>query len=103
MDPRCVGKTWPDYFETLLSVAAAVPGSIPVLTVDGPTASGKGTLASAVARALGYRYLDSGGVYRAAAVAALEAGIDARTRRRSPRWRAASISTSKPTARSWPA
>jgi 3-phosphoshikimate 1-carboxyvinyltransferase len=77
MDPRCVGKTWPDYFEALFSVASAARASIPVLAIDGPTASGKGTLASAVARSLGYRYLDSGALYRAAAVAALEAKFDA--------------------------
>ena len=77
LDPRCVGKTWPDYFEALFSVATASREAIPVLAIDGPTASGKGTLASAVAAALGYRLLDSGAVYRAAAVAALDAGITA--------------------------
>jgi 3-phosphoshikimate 1-carboxyvinyltransferase len=77
LDPRCVGKTWPDYFETLFSVASSPGDAIPVLAVDGPTASGKGTLAGAVAAALGYRYLDSGALYRATAIAALEAGIDA--------------------------
>ncbi|HZV92228.1 MAG TPA: bifunctional 3-phosphoshikimate 1-carboxyvinyltransferase/cytidylate kinase [Caldimonas sp.] len=75
VDPRCVGKTWPDYFEALFSMAQADRDSIPVLTIDGPTASGKGTLASAVAQALGYRYLDSGALYRATAIAALEAGV----------------------------
>ena len=77
LDPRCVGKTWPDYFEALFSVATASREAIPVLAIDGPTASGKGTLASAVAAALGYRLLDSGAVYRAAAKAALDTGIDA--------------------------
>jgi len=76
-DPRCVGKTWPDYFEALFSITSAVPGEIPVLTIDGPTASGKGTLASAVAAELGYILLDSGAVYRAVAIAALQAGVDA--------------------------
>ena len=74
-DPRCVAKTWPDYFETLFSVAVPAPGAIPVLTIDGPTASGKGTLASAVAAELGYVLLDSGAVYRAVAIAALQAGV----------------------------
>ncbi len=76
-DPRCVAKTWPDYFEALFAVASAVPDEIPVLTIDGPTASGKGTLASAVAAELGYVLLDSGAVYRAVAIAALQAGVDA--------------------------
>ena len=77
LDPRCVGKTWPDYFEALFSVARATREAVPVLAIDGPTASGKGTLASAVAAALGYRLLDSGAVYRATAIAALAAGISA--------------------------
>jgi 3-phosphoshikimate 1-carboxyvinyltransferase len=77
VDPRCVAKTWPDYFETLFGVARAEPSAIPVLTIDGPTASGKGTLASAVADALGYVLLDSGAVYRATAIAALQAGVAA--------------------------
>ncbi len=77
VDPRCVGKTFPDYFETLFGVVEAAPDAIPVLTVDGPTASGKGTLASSVARALGYHYLDSGALYRATALMARRAGVAA--------------------------
>jgi 3-phosphoshikimate 1-carboxyvinyltransferase len=77
LDPRCVAKTWPDYFEALFGVVQAGPATIPVLTIDGPTASGKGTLASAVADALGYVLLDSGAVYRATAIAALQAGVAA--------------------------
>ena len=76
-DPRCVGKTFPDYFETLFAVAAADAAHVPVLTVDGPTASGKGTLASELAAALGYHFLDSGALYRATAYAAMQAGIGA--------------------------
>ncbi len=75
LDPRCVGKTFPDYFETLFSVARTDIASIPVITIDGPTASGKGTLASAVAQALGYHFLDSGALYRATALAAMQAGV----------------------------
>jgi len=51
-------------------------GSVPVITIDGPTASGKGTIAERVARALGFRYLDSGALYRLVAWRALERGID---------------------------
>jgi 3-phosphoshikimate 1-carboxyvinyltransferase len=43
--------------------------------VDGPTASGKGTLASLVAQKLGYHYLDSGALYRITALAAVRAGL----------------------------
>jgi 3-phosphoshikimate 1-carboxyvinyltransferase len=77
LDPQCVAKTFPDYFETLFSVTAARLQDIPVITVDGPTASGKGTLASAVAKALGYHFLDSGAVYRATALAAMRIGARA--------------------------
>ena len=73
-DPKCVGKTFPDYFETLFAVTQAAQ-AVPVICVDGPTASGKGTLASRVAQALGYHYLDSGALYRATACAALRAGL----------------------------
>jgi cytidylate kinase len=43
----------------------------PVITIDGPTASGKGTIAQRVAAWLGYRYLDSGALYRLLAMSAL--------------------------------
>jgi len=75
LDPKCVAKTFPDYFEALFSVAQAVPGKTPVICVDGPTASGKGTLAACLAQALGYHLLDSGALYRVTALAALRAGL----------------------------
>jgi 3-phosphoshikimate 1-carboxyvinyltransferase len=74
-DPGCVAKTFPDYFEALFSVVQARAHSVPVICVDGPTASGKGTLASQVAARLGYHYLDSGALYRIAALAAIRAGL----------------------------
>ena len=74
-DPRCVAKTFPDYFETLFSVSRTSIPHIPVICVDGPTASGKGTLASEVARRLGYHYLDSGALYRITGLAATRAGL----------------------------
>ena len=48
---------------------------VPVIAVDGPAASGKGTIAAGVARALGFQLLDSGSLYRLVALKALEAGI----------------------------
>jgi 3-phosphoshikimate 1-carboxyvinyltransferase len=74
-DPKCVAKTFPDYFEALFSVSHANTQDIPVICIDGPTASGKGTLASRVAQSLGYHYLDSGALYRVTAYAALKAGL----------------------------
>lgn len=47
----------------------------PVITIDGPSASGKGTVAALVARKLGFHYLDSGALYRLAALYALRKGV----------------------------
>jgi len=47
----------------------------PVLTIDGPSGSGKGTVSRLVARRLGWHYLDSGALYRAVGVAADRAGL----------------------------
>ena len=49
--------------------------SIPVITVDGPSGSGKGTISHAVARELGFHFLDSGALYRLLAYAAQQRGI----------------------------
>lgn len=75
LEPHCVAKTFPDYFETLFSVAEAA--EVPVLCIDGPTASGKGTLAVAVAYQLGYHYLDSGTLYRVTGLAMRRNGLEA--------------------------
>ena len=48
---------------------------VPVIAVDGPAASGKGTVAAGVARALGFHLLDSGSLYRLVAVQALRGGV----------------------------
>lgn len=50
--------------------------SIPVLTIDGPSGAGKGTVSRAIARKLGWHYLDSGSIYRSLAIAAITAGAD---------------------------
>ena len=70
-DPQCVAKTFPDYFECLARVVKAVP----VIAIDGPSASGKGTVAQRVAEALGFYYLDSGALYRMLSLAARRQGI----------------------------
>ncbi|MDM0113544.1 bifunctional 3-phosphoshikimate 1-carboxyvinyltransferase/cytidylate kinase [Variovorax sp. J22R133] len=75
LDPKCVAKTFPDYFEALFSVST--PATVPVICIDGPTASGKGTLAMEVARQLGYHYLDSGALYRVTGLAMSRAGLTA--------------------------
>jgi 3-phosphoshikimate 1-carboxyvinyltransferase len=68
-DPKCVGKTFPEYFMAYEQVTA------PVICIDGPSASGKGTVAARVAQALGFHYLDSGSLYRLTALAAIRAGV----------------------------
>ena len=74
-DPKCVAKTFPDYFEALFAVAQVPDEAIPVICIDGPTASGKGTLAVVLAQKLGYHFLDSGSLYRITALAAIRAGL----------------------------
>ena len=78
-DPKCVAKTFPDYFEALFSLVQADLAHIPVICVDGPTASGKGTLAAQVASQLGYHLLDSGALYRITALAATRARLPLET------------------------
>jgi 3-phosphoshikimate 1-carboxyvinyltransferase len=68
-DPGCVAKTFPDYFDVFARIAA------PVIAIDGPSASGKGTVAQRVAAVLGFHFLDSGALYRLTALAALRTGI----------------------------
>ncbi len=70
-DPKCVNKTFPEYFTAFGSVARPVP----VVAIDGPSASGKGTVAAEAAAALGWHYLDSGSLYRLVALAAMRAGV----------------------------
>jgi cytidylate kinase len=58
-----------------MSATAGQP-AVPVIAIDGPTASGKGTIAAGVARRLGFHYLDSGSLYRLVALQANEQGVD---------------------------
>ncbi|NMG64297.1 bifunctional 3-phosphoshikimate 1-carboxyvinyltransferase/cytidylate kinase [Azoarcus indigens] len=70
-DPRCVNKTFPGYFDAYAEITTPVP----VVAIDGPSASGKGTVAARVAEVLAYNYLDSGSLYRLVALAAMRAGV----------------------------
>jgi 3-phosphoshikimate 1-carboxyvinyltransferase len=75
LDPGCVAKTFPGYFDALFGVVQADAADVPVITIDGPTASGKGTLAAGLAERLGYHLLDSGALYRATGLAARQDGV----------------------------
>jgi 3-phosphoshikimate 1-carboxyvinyltransferase len=70
-DPKCVAKTFPEYFTEFAKVTQAVP----VIAIDGPSASGKGTVAQRVAKALGFHFLDSGALYRLLGLAAQTHGV----------------------------
>ena len=56
-------------------ISSAASNAIPVIAIDGPAASGKGTVAQRVAAALGFHYLDSGALYRLVALAAARRGV----------------------------
>ena len=64
-NPECVEKTFPYFFEEFSRVCSE---AVPVITVDGPTASGKGTIANHVGKNLGFNVLDSGAFYRSLAL-----------------------------------
>lgn len=54
----------------------AQTNSIPVIAIDGPSSSGKGTVAAALAQKLGFHYLDSGALYRLTALSVLKVGVN---------------------------
>ena len=64
-NPKCVEKTFPYFFEEFSRVCSE---AVPVITVDGPTASGKGTVANHVGKSLRFNVLDSGAFYRSLAL-----------------------------------
>jgi len=70
-EPGCVAKTFPEYFERFREITHAVP----VIAIDGPSASGKGTVAQRVAEKLGFHFLDSGALYRLLGLAAQQRNI----------------------------
>ncbi len=70
-DPKCVNKTFPEYFATFAGIATPVP----VVGIDGPSASGKGTVGARAAAALGFDHLDSGSLYRLVALAGQRQGV----------------------------
>lgn len=68
-------RDWLDYRKLKMNNTQNI---IPVITIDGPTASGKGTIGKKLAKTLGWNFLDSGAIYRVLALTALNRGIEAK-------------------------
>jgi len=71
LEPACVNKTFPSFFQCFDSILRCH-----VISIDGPSGSGKGSVAKAVALKLGFDYLDSGAIYRAIGMAFLDSPDD---------------------------
>ena len=66
---------WPKLSPIILKNSPKLSVSVPVIAIDGPSASGKGTVAQLVAQQLGFHYLDSGALYRIVALAAYQQNV----------------------------
>ncbi|NIV18110.1 MAG: 3-phosphoshikimate 1-carboxyvinyltransferase [Woeseiaceae bacterium] len=76
-DVDAVDTSFPGFVTGMRSLGVNIEAAgVPVITIDGPVGSGKGTIARGVARALGWHLLDSGALYRLVALAALRRGVD---------------------------
>jgi 3-phosphoshikimate 1-carboxyvinyltransferase len=71
LDPECVNKTFPNFFDSFKRITRA-----PVVSIDGPSGVGKGTIATMLAERLGFHYLDSGALYRVLAFVSKELGFE---------------------------
>ena len=71
LDPQCVNKTFPNFFDALKRIARA-----PVVSIDGPSGVGKGTIATMLAKRLGFHYLDSGAIYRVLALISKDLSVE---------------------------
>ena len=83
-DVDSVETSFPGFIDCVTSIGMKIRamdsvsgrhGSVPVITIDGPVGSGKGTIARRVAKALGWHLLDSGALYRLVALSAARAGV----------------------------
>ena len=77
LDPDCVAKTFPDFYDAIEAIRppAAGAGAVTVVAIDGPAGAGKSTVAKALAEELDLPHFDTGAMYRAVAAAALRAGV----------------------------
>lgn len=89
LDVANVATSYPEFIQDAAALGITIGGGqvteqamtsggqrVPVITVDGPSGSGKGTVSRMLADALGWHLLDSGALYRLTALAALDAGVD---------------------------
>jgi 3-phosphoshikimate 1-carboxyvinyltransferase len=75
LDPGCVAKTFPEYFDMLDDFRRTARTAPLVLAIDGPAGSGKSTVTSMVAERLRLPHLDTGAMYRSVALAVLRSGV----------------------------
>lgn len=72
-----IGTSFPEFFELVKQLGIQVYQPAPVITVDGPSGVGKGTISALLARELGWHLLDSGAIYRSLALKAMKEGVPA--------------------------
>ncbi|MGI9607058.1 MAG: 3-phosphoshikimate 1-carboxyvinyltransferase [Acidimicrobiales bacterium] len=75
LDPGCVSKTFPGYFDMLAELQDSARTTPLVLAIDGPAGSGKSTVAALVAKRLRLPHLDTGAMYRSVTLAVLRSGV----------------------------
>ncbi len=71
-----IGTSFPEFFALVKSMGIPVNKPAPVITIDGPSGVGKGTTSALLAKQLGWRLLDSGAIYRALALQAMQHKVD---------------------------
>ncbi len=72
-----IGTSFPEFFSLVESLGIKVEQPVPVITVDGPSGVGKGTISALLAKELEWHLLDSGAIYRSLALKAMKEGVSA--------------------------
>ena len=71
-----IGTSFPEFFDLLKQLGIPVTKPVPVITVDGPSGVGKGTISALIAEQLGWHLLDSGAIYRSMALQVMKDAVD---------------------------
>ncbi len=71
-----IATSFPNFFKLMGQLSLFLEESVPVITIDGPSGVGKGTISSLTAKALGWHLLDSGSIYRAMALQAINMKLE---------------------------